>query len=207
MFEAKFERRLNESFLFSGQIVSELRDRVEKCTTQFRSIKTTTIKPTPVKLSKNTSFDLRGKENSKYYSQPTQKSNQNKLTNYSSTDYQQQSPDKQSSGEQKSAGNKATTLGQETPCCKIFRKAIEKVLVRYEKPPVDYLSSVDQQFFSLSSSENLELKKIIKKEMMATLSRYLHHERWIWTPESLSRETGKTIPLNLLGKVLAELLR
>lgn len=187
---------------------------MEKCTTQFRSIKTTTIKPTPVKRSKNAPFDLRGKENSKYYSQPNQKSNQNKLTNYSSTDYQplqqqQQSPDKLPNSEKKPPGNKTTTLSfdLETPCCKIFRKAIEKVLVRYEKPPVDYLSSVDQQFFSLSSSENLELKKIIKKEMMATLSRYLHHERWIWTPESLSRETGKTIPLNLLGKVLAELLR
>lgn len=186
---------------------------MEKCTTQFRSIKTTTIKPTPVKRSKNASFDLRGKENSKYYSPPNQKSNQNKLTNYSSTDYQplqpqqQQSPEKQQNSEKKPGKTTTLSFDLETPCCKIFRKAIEKVLVRYEKPPVDYLSSVDQQFFSLSSSENLELKKIIKKEMMATLSRYLHHERWIWTPESLSRETGKTIPLNLLGKVLAELLR
>lgn len=181
------------------QIVTELRNEVQKCTTQFRNIKTTTIKPTPVKSTKNAVVDQRGKENSttKYY--------QSNKVNQSSTNENQQSNDERQTGTQ--ATLNMASLDLETPCCKILRKPIEKVLVRYEKPPIDYLSSVDQQFFSLSSAENLELKKIIKKEMMATLSRYLHHERFIYTPESLSKETGKSISLSLLGKVLAALLK
>lgn len=192
-----------------------MRDEVEKCTIQFRNIKTTTIKPISAKSTKqqNTfdSFDLRGKENFKYYSK--YQTNQ-AGTNY---DFNQESINDDNNNDRQDLDSSITTTkcestlnvnsDTETPCCKILRKPIEKVLIRYERPPIDYLSSVDQQFFSLSNAENLELKKIIKKEMMATLSRYLHHERWIWTPENLSKETGKTISLSLLGKVLAELLR
>lgn len=179
-----------------------MRNQVETCTTQFRNIKTTTIKPNPIKNSK---IDQRtGKENANKFYQSNKINNQN-----SSTDSSQQSDKKSlnSENENKQNAKLNVNLDQETACCKILRKPIEKVLVRYEKPPIDYLSSVDQQFFSLSSAENLELRKIIKKEMMATLSRYLHHERFIYTPENLSKETGKSISLSLLGKVLASLLK
>ena len=99
----------------------------------------------------------------------------------------------------------------ETNACVILRKPIEKVLIRYEKPPIDFFSPVDQHFFSLSTSENVEVNKIIKEEMMATLSRYLHHERWIWTPEQQTVDNeppaSKPISIQLLGKILSSLLR
>lgn len=97
----------------------------------------------------------------------------------------------------------------ETNACIILRKPIEKVLIRYEKPPIDFFSPVDQHFFALSSaSENVEVNKIIKEEMMATLSRYLHHERWIWTPEQGDNpRPDRFATTNLMGKILSALLR
>ena len=128
-------------YQYNSNLIAFLCNKVQKCTTQFHSIKTTTIKPTPVKNTKQSNAnDLRGKENLKYY-----QSNQNKLNNNNNLiiakdNYQQidkqMDKQQQSSIEIKEAGNETklnVSLDLEVPCCKIVRKAIEKVLVRYEK--------------------------------------------------------------------------
>ncbi|XP_033214181.1 KICSTOR complex protein SZT2-like isoform X2 [Belonocnema kinseyi] len=65
---------------------------------------------------------------------------------------------------------------RETPCCTIIHKALEKILIRYERMPTD-LSTVKFP----DGTQLLPRNSLISGgNLTSTLSRYLYHGRWLW---------------------------
>ncbi|XP_023246457.1 KICSTOR complex protein SZT2 [Copidosoma floridanum] len=75
----------------------------------------------------------------------------------------------------------------ELPCCFILQKALEKILIRYERMPAD-LGTVVFPDGSQIIARNVS---IAGGSPTTTLSRYLYHTRWLWL---LKRPALQTVP-------------
>ncbi|ELT88146.1 hypothetical protein CAPTEDRAFT_195376 [Capitella teleta] len=95
-------------------------------------------------------------------------------------------------------------LWSEIPCCKITRKPIEKMLIKYERMPLtfnflDCPPAVDQ---SGHLTQALSADRLAY-DNFTILSRYLFHHRWIWRVQSGSSSSSP--PLLALGRILSNL--
>ncbi|XP_031787876.1 KICSTOR complex protein SZT2 isoform X2 [Nasonia vitripennis] len=87
------------------------------------------------------------------------------------------------------------TEQREVPCCIILHKALEKILIRYERMPID-LSTVIFPDGSQIISRNAS---IAGGSLTTTLSRYLYHARWLWLLKKPSLQTVPVITLPRLN--------
>lgn len=90
--------------------------------------------------------------------------------------------------------NRAVTEQRETACCTIVHKALEKFLIKYDRVPSD-LNTITypdgSQFLNRSASS-------IVYTNLTTLSRYLHHSRWLWM---IKKPSVLTVPRVQLSKL------
>ncbi|XP_014668477.1 PREDICTED: protein SZT2-like [Priapulus caudatus] len=94
-------------------------------------------------------------------------------------------------------------------CCVLLAKPVEKILIRYEKLPTDFLVGLHQThtvspYHSMSSLTSTSTTNKNASSMFSTLSRYLHHQRWVWGAQN---ETAYPISMQALGKILATLTK
>ncbi|XP_054706833.1 LOW QUALITY PROTEIN: KICSTOR complex protein SZT2-like [Uloborus diversus] len=89
----------------------------------------------------------------------------------------------------------------ETSCCFFLKKPVEKVLIRYEKLPVNYLVSVPESQFSLRGVpiSPKHTDSYLYVDALITLSKYLEQQRWIWT---LQYDANTSLALASASKIL-----
>lgn len=80
------------------------------------------------------------------------------------------------------------TEQKETPSCTIIHKSLEKILIRYERMPIDLNSIIFPDGTQTTSSR---LTPMLGGILTTSLSRYLYHNRWIW---HVKRPFVQTIP-------------
>ncbi|KAJ8681967.1 hypothetical protein QAD02_017759 [Eretmocerus hayati] len=80
------------------------------------------------------------------------------------------------------------TEQREIPCCIILHKSLERILIRYDRMPID-LSTV---VFPDGSQIIARNASIAGGSLTTTLSRYLYHTRWLWL---LKRPGLQTVPV------------
>ncbi|RWS27289.1 protein SZT2-like protein, partial [Leptotrombidium deliense] len=84
--------------------------------------------------------------------------------------------------------------------CFLIRKPVEKILIKYERTPSNYLCSFDRQISSVQNNSERSLEQI----NMLTLSKYLHHHRWVW----VSQQGPKSkLAATSMSKILSTLLK
>ncbi|CAB0036663.1 unnamed protein product [Trichogramma brassicae] len=85
------------------------------------------------------------------------------------------------------------TEQSQIPCCKILHKPLEKILIRYERMPLN-LNTV---MFPDGSQIMAKNGAISPASFTTSLSRYLYHTRWLWL---LKKPTLVTQPVSALPK-------
>lgn len=94
-------------------------------------------------------------------------------------------------------------------CCVLMRKPIEKILIRYEKVPDNYLSAIDRHFYSISpailkNNATTAVSERMPVDVLAALSRYMHHQRWVWVTQ---QGTADKLALPFMAKILSTLTK
>ncbi|GFR12271.1 KICSTOR complex protein SZT2 [Trichonephila clavata] len=94
----------------------------------------------------------------------------------------------------------------ESCCCFILRKPVEKILIRYEKLPTNFLISIPD---SQGNTRNIPIHQkhsdsYFFADALATLSKYLLQQRWIWT---LQYESCTSLDLKSASKILYTLTK
>ena len=80
------------------------------------------------------------------------------------------------------------TEQNETPCCTIIHKALERILIRYERMPIDLNNIVFPDGTQPVPSRGAQISGTI---LTTTLTRYLYHSRWLW---NVKKPFVQTIP-------------
>ncbi|XP_053393950.1 KICSTOR complex protein SZT2-like isoform X2 [Mercenaria mercenaria] len=94
----------------------------------------------------------------------------------------------------------------EIKCCVLLVKPVESILIRYEKVPPDMTKLEEQatpevsQFLPYSSQP----KNKSAANQLNSLSRYLLHQRWIWT---LQQAGVNSISMSGIGRILSTLTK
>ncbi|KAF4533502.1 hypothetical protein B566_EDAN000987, partial [Ephemera danica] len=79
-------------------------------------------------------------------------------------------------------------------CCILLTKPVEKILIRYERMPSDFTTVIFPDGTQpLSSGKPVNLA--VGGSMLTTLSRYLHHRRWIWVVQQGAKPTVNSATL------------
>ncbi|XP_077980912.1 KICSTOR complex protein SZT2-like isoform X2 [Glandiceps talaboti] len=95
----------------------------------------------------------------------------------------------------------------EKKCIVTLHKPVEKILIRYDRLPVDFSTVYAQQPVSLSSSQIATTAKMPNRTastMFNTLSKYMYHQRWVW-----STYTGNSIKISTqsIAKILSTITK
>lgn len=105
----------------------------------------------------------------------------------------------------------------ESQACFQFSKPIERLMVRYDHIPSDFTNMLEPAFDSLSNKNGMKFTRRIvnifggiiherpSSGTYLTLSRYLHHRRWIWTVQY--KESPVLMPEASITRILTTLLR
>ncbi|XP_029425360.1 KICSTOR complex protein SZT2 isoform X4 [Nannospalax galili] len=86
------------------------------------------------------------------------------------------------------------------PCLVVLHKPLDKLLIRYEKLPLDYRAP-----FLLTLEPPGPLPLVAGRSAsssLASLSRYLYHQRWLW---SVPSGLAPTLPLSAIAQLLSVL--
>ncbi|GAB1288821.1 KICSTOR complex protein SZT2 [Apodemus speciosus] len=86
------------------------------------------------------------------------------------------------------------------PCLVVLHKPLDKLLIRYEKLPLDYRAP-----FLLTLEPPGPLPLVSGRSAsssLASLSRYLYHQRWLW---SVPSGLAPTLPLSAIAQLLSVL--
>ncbi|XP_046683213.1 KICSTOR complex protein SZT2-like isoform X2 [Homalodisca vitripennis] len=73
------------------------------------------------------------------------------------------------------------------PCCILLNKPLEKILIRYERMPSEFGTVV---FPDGTQPQTDSKPPRPTSSLVTTLSRYLHHRRWIWTASAANHNLG-----------------
>lgn len=93
----------------------------------------------------------------------------------------------------------------DTLCCFLLKKPVEKILIRYDRLP--------SNFSTLFPENQVDMKRNYishpfaehqAANLMITLSRYLHHHRWIWTMQC---GPNRSLELSTVSKILSTLTK
>jgi hypothetical protein len=131
----------------------------------------------------------------------------------------------------------STSRRDNVPCCVLMRKPIDKILIRYNKIPNNFAASFETYFqeqyvspaassatmqrhsmASLSSSSapegrrrhptaNHQVLVQAATDNLATLSRYLHHKRWLWITKVPLGHSHAEEGLQDLSNILSMIMR
>ena len=94
---------------------------------------------------------------------------------------------------------------QDVRCCLLLRKPVEKFLIRYDRVPRNFLSPVQEQSQPAARPRlTVSSQNRTASSMFNTLSRYLHHRRWVW---HLQAGRGPSVSLAAMGRVISTLIR
>ncbi|XP_072505248.1 KICSTOR complex protein SZT2 isoform X4 [Notamacropus eugenii] len=86
------------------------------------------------------------------------------------------------------------------PCLIVLQKPLDKLLIRYEKLPLDYRAP-----FMLTLEPPGPLPLVSGRSAssnLASLSRYLYHQRWVWTVQPA---LAPVLPLSAVAQLLSTL--
>nr|XP_061790319.1 KICSTOR complex protein SZT2-like [Nerophis lumbriciformis] len=93
------------------------------------------------------------------------------------------------------------------PCVVVLNKPLEKLLIRYEKLPLDFRTPFAFGTGSPSSSQpsgNVAANRAASSTL-ASLSRYFLHRRWVWAPQSGRGPAAATQAVANILAVLSEI--
>ncbi len=105
----------------------------------------------------------------------------------------------------------------EFKACLLFSKPIERIMIRYDRQPSDFLNVLEPAFDSLNNKAGLKYTRRIvnifggivherpSSGTYLSLSRYLHHRRWIWTVQY--NQSPTVIPDASVTRILTTMLR
>lgn len=86
-------------------------------------------------------------------------------------------------------------------CCTVLQKPVEKILIRYKKMP----STFDTVVFPDGTQTLISAKSSFPETgkagyLVTTLSRYLHHKRWIWSAQNVP---GSSLGIPAIARILS----
>ncbi|XP_023223130.1 KICSTOR complex protein SZT2-like [Centruroides sculpturatus] len=97
---------------------------------------------------------------------------------------------------------------KEINCCILLRKPVEKMLIRYLKMPSDFTRSISSQMNTQFTNQRFPSfnnhSDQVAVDMLVTLSRYLYHQRWIWT---LQNDLSYSISMNVVAQLLSTIIQ
>ncbi|KAK7582227.1 hypothetical protein V9T40_013672 [Parthenolecanium corni] len=96
----------------------------------------------------------------------------------------------------------ANTYNSQTNCCILLDKPLEKILIRYEQMPKEFKTVVFPDGTQPSPKAASQLSS--SHGLITTLSRYLHHRRWIW---KTSIESSIFLPSSFLATIMSTLVK
>lgn len=90
-------------------------------------------------------------------------------------------------------------------CCTVLQKPVEKILIRYKKMP----STFDTVVFPDGTQPVISAKSPVTESgragyLVTTLSRYLHHKRWIWGAQSVP---GASLGVPAIARILSTITK
>ncbi|KAM3876225.1 KICSTOR complex protein SZT2 [Diretmus argenteus] len=93
------------------------------------------------------------------------------------------------------------------PCVVVLNKPLEKLLIRYEKLPLDFRTPfiLNMENFPQPSSMAAPLSMAANRtasSTLASLSRYFLHQRWVWAVQS---SLGPAVPMQAVAHILSML--
>nr|XP_043900372.1 KICSTOR complex protein SZT2 isoform X3 [Solea senegalensis] len=93
------------------------------------------------------------------------------------------------------------------PCVVVFNKPLEKLLIRYEKLPLDFRTPfiLNMENFIQPSSTAVPLSMAANRtasSTLASLSRYFLHQRWVWAVQS---SQGPAVAMQAVAHILSML--
>ena len=90
----------------------------------------------------------------------------------------------------------------------IFEKPIERILVRYQRKPTDLYRIFDSVYKRFSEHQSSDHRHASDARMSLgtylTLSRYFHHNRWVW---SVQASKAIAIPPSAVNRILLTLIK
>ena len=104
----------------------------------------------------------------------------------------------------------------ESPACILFNKPVERIMIRYDHQPSDFLNVMEPAFDSLNTNGQKLTRRFVNvfggicherpsSGTYLTLSRYLHHRRWLWTVQH--NNSPILVPEASITRILTTLLR
>ncbi|XP_056389014.1 KICSTOR complex protein SZT2 isoform X4 [Hyla sarda] len=90
-------------------------------------------------------------------------------------------------------------------CLVLLHKPLEKLLIKYDKLPLDYRTPFILNLESLAQHTSVPGPLITNRSAsstLASLSRYFYHQRWIWSVQS---GLATTVPTTALAQILSTL--
>ncbi|KAE8293858.1 KICSTOR complex protein SZT2 [Larimichthys crocea] len=93
------------------------------------------------------------------------------------------------------------------PCVVVLNKPLEKLLIRYEKLPLDFRTPFifNMENFPQPSNSTVPLSMAANRtasSTLASLSRYFLHQRWVWAVQS---SQGSTVAMQAVAHILSML--
>ncbi|MEQ2265883.1 hypothetical protein XENORESO_014088, partial [Xenotaenia resolanae] len=93
------------------------------------------------------------------------------------------------------------------PCVVVLSKPLEKLLIRYEKLPLDFRTPFifNMENFLVPFNSAVPLSMAANRaasSTLASLSRYLLHRRWVW---ALQSSQGPAVTLQAIAHILSVL--
>ncbi|XP_031735892.1 KICSTOR complex protein SZT2-like isoform X2 [Anarrhichthys ocellatus] len=93
------------------------------------------------------------------------------------------------------------------PCVVVLNKPLEKLLIRYEKLPLDFRTPFifNMENFPQPSNSSVPLSMAANRmasSTLASLSRYFLHQRWVWTMQS---SQGPAVAMQAVAHILSML--
>ncbi|XP_028260407.1 KICSTOR complex protein SZT2 isoform X10 [Parambassis ranga] len=93
------------------------------------------------------------------------------------------------------------------PCVVVLNKPLEKLLIRYEKLPLDFRTPFifNMENFPPPSNSGMPLSVAANRtasSTLASLSRYFLHQRWVWAVQS---SQGPTVAMQAVAHILSML--
>nr|CAD7404145.1 unnamed protein product [Timema cristinae] len=93
-------------------------------------------------------------------------------------------------------------------CCVILEKPIEKILIRYERMPTDFTTVVFPDGTQPPTTPVLPGTSSVNNSggggLLTTLSRYLHHRRWVWAAQN---GLGCSLGLSAIARILSTITK
>ncbi|XP_077133619.1 KICSTOR complex protein SZT2 isoform X3 [Ranitomeya variabilis] len=90
-------------------------------------------------------------------------------------------------------------------CLVLLHKPLEKLLIKYDKLPLDYRTPFILNLESLAQHTSVSGPLIANRSAsstLASLSRYFYHQRWIWSVQS---SLAPAVPTTALAQILSTL--